>query len=523
MSGLRRRSMRLDLEGFQRRKRSGALLVVLVTISAVVVFSLLVYMEGDSKVYLKVSGNSIPNLAALEKLLEETEKPVAVMFEAPSCPVCRKMYPYWARLEEASSQLPVEFYHIMYSGESDPAFRRYGVSETPTFIVFVDGKPVARHVGGFWGGNITEAMLSWALSAAGLAVASNPERLASEGLQVFNSRCAVCHGHIEGIDTESLRVWLESRRAVAGDMLAERLVEALRSNRTLSELYGGYNLLHEAVAGMRKYVQDLTSYEVDRATYLLEYISAMLLGREPPRLFNDTLEAMAVEPGPGEATVISVTASGSQQLVGLVGALAAFAAGFVAAFSPCVLPLLVTQAAVVSSRGRVMSASSCGLCGLASFVGVLGIGALFVLFGAAVSRLQEVLIPVIASAVIAAGFGGLLGVPVELEGIISARRGGLIGFCAAYGFLAVQCNLPLVVGALLLIASAGSTVSALLVASSFALGVSVPLALALYTVSRLGAGVVDRLLARSSLLSRIGGAVLLASGLYLLMYSLQLV
>jgi len=117
----------------------------------------------------------------------------------------------------------------------------------------------------------------------------------------------------------------------------------------------------------------------------------------------------------------------------------------------------------------------------------------------------------------------MLGVPVELDAMLSVKRGGIVGFCAAYGFLAVQCSLPLVVGSLLLVLGAGVGVSGILVAASFALGVSLPLAIVLYAVSRLGAGVVNRIMEHRRMLDLIGGVVLLGSGLYLLLYALGLV
>ncbi len=515
---LSRKSMRLDLKGFQRRKRAGIIVVTLAALVALTAFALALYERGASKVYLQVEGNSIPNLAALERLLASSSKPVAVMFESPTCPVCKRMYPYWLKLEKASSSLPIDFYHIMYSEESATAFQKYGVHDTPTFIVFVNGRPAARHVGGFEGENITAVMLSWALGAAGLAGELTPQKLASEGLKIFESRCSKCHVPLKSLDVEAIRRWVEEGVSTA-DPLAVVVRDALAHNMSLDEYYGGYGALMDQVASMRKYVPDLTSYEVDRVSYMLSYATRLLLGKRPLEL-NLTKVKPVVESGAGPATPLSGETSGSK-MVGIVGAVAAFVAGLVAAFSPCVLPLLLTQTATIAASGSRVSAVGCAACGLSSFAGVLLMGVLFALLGSLAAGLQRLLMPTIAAAIVAAGLASMLGVPIEIEASPRLRRGGLLGFCTVYGLLAVQCSLPLVVGSLLLAAGTGG-VAGLAVAASFALGVSVPLAVSVYAVSRLGGEFVSRILARNRLLNLLGGLVLVASGLYLLAYSIEL-
>jgi cytochrome c biogenesis protein CcdA/thiol-disulfide isomerase/thioredoxin len=516
---LTRRSMRLDLKGFQRRKRAGIIVVTVAALVALTAFALALYESSAATVYLKVEGRSIPNLAALQKLISESKKPVAVMFESPTCPVCKRMYPYWLKLEEASPSLPVEFYHIMYSGESASAFRHYSVFDTPTFIVFVKGKPVARHVGAFEGENITAVMLSWALGAAGLGGELTPEKLAEQGLQVFNSKCSRCHLRIEGLSVEAFRRWLSEGLRTA-DPLAAVVSDALKSNMSLDEYYGGYGGLMDAVSSMRKYLPTLTAYDVDRASYLLSYFTRLALGKKPLEL-NVSMVGSMVNSSSGPATPLREEASPVGRFVGIVGALAAFVAGLVAAFSPCVLPLLLTQTATIAASGSRVSAGSCAACGLASFAGVLGMGLLFAVLGTVAASVQKLLLPTVAAAIIAAGLASMLGVPVEIEASPRMRRGGLLGFCTVYGLLSVQCSLPLVVGSLLLAAGAGGA-AGFIVAASFALGVSVPLAVAVYAVSRVGAGFVNRILARNRLLNILGGIVLAASGAYLLIYSISL-
>lgn len=515
------RRMRLDLRGFQRAKRAGLLLVSVVIVAASFTAALIEHEMHVANYYLSVSGYSIRSSSVFDRVVLGSSKPVAVMFESPTCPVCKRMYPYWAVLERESDSLPIRFLHVMFSPATQDVFMRYHVTDTPTFIVFVNGRPVARHVGAFGGSNITNAMLEWALFSVGAATVSEPEKLAQEGLRVFNERCSACHGEVKGLDKASLEAWLSSRSGQP-DPLAEKMKEALEKNMTLRKLYGSYGELMTAVASMRKYLPDLSSYEIDRAAYFLDYVSAILEGKAAPRIVGRRALANTTTAAPARGASSPLEEAGTAG-ASAVSALAALAAGAVAAFSPCVLPLLATYVSVVGASGRRVSASGCVACGAASFAGVIAIGLVFALASSLASSLQSILVPVVAAAVVAAGVASLLGVPVELEGLVSTRRGGLAGFCTVYGFLAVQCNLPIVVGALLLVASSGNLASGLLVAGSFAAGISIPLAAAVYAVSRVGGGVVSRIMARYDLLSRVGGAVLLAAGVYLLLYSLQLV
>ncbi len=538
-----RRSMRLDLRGFQRRRSAGAFLVAAVILAA----ALSVYMfHREARIgtyYLEVNEYEIPNEAVFDRIISTSDKPVAVMFESPTCPVCKKMKPYWSILERKSDVLPVAFYHIMAGTATIKVFQRYGVEETPTFIVFVDGKPVLRHVGGFQAGpgeDLTEVMLSWAKGALALAEASaprSPREFAERGLRVYQVECARCHGVISGLSLEELRDWLDNaaKTAVAGEadvavrVLNGRLREAIREGKLLSEVYGGWDQLVDAVRSMRKYVPDLVSDEVEYTAYLLDYISAVLQGREPPVypwMNLNVTPGLVEEEAAGNATRLEAVAAPGKAAASatvLVGAASALVAGVVSVFSPCVLPLLVTQVSVVVRSGRRLGVGSCMGCGLAAAAGVVAIGGLFLVAAQLAAGLQQVLLPVVAVAIVAAGLASLLGVPVELEGLISARRGGLMGFCALYGVLAVQCNLPIVLGVLLLIAGLGMSVGGLAALAALAVGSGVPLAAVMLAASRGGAGLAERILARNELLNRVAGAVLAAAGVYLLLYSFQLV
>ena len=320
-----RRSMRLDLRSFQRQKLAGAVLIGIVVVAAALAAYFLHREAGVAKYYLNVNEHEIPNEAVFQREVIDgsREKPVAVMFESPTCPVCKKMAPYWAILEKRSDDLPVRFYHVMLSSSTFPLFERYGIEETPTFIVFVDGRPVLRHVGGFMGeGNISDVMLAWALAAIPAEKAPRtPRDYAEQGLQIYNSRCASCHGMIAGLDKASLETWMENaeRTAVnamgplAVKALRERMQEAVAKKVYLHEVYrDGWDGLTNAVRDMRKYLPDLLAHEIERTSYLLDYISAVLEDREPPVFPWMKLAANITAPqaaSGGEASPVKVEAA----------------------------------------------------------------------------------------------------------------------------------------------------------------------------------------------------------------------
>ena len=530
--------MRLDLRGFQRQRVAGALVIALMVFASLLAAYLVHREEGIGKYYLGTSGNEIPSTELFDKIVSESKKPVAVMFESYTCPVCKRMYPYWRVLEQQSRNLPLGFYHVYYTERTAKLFSRYGIEETPTFIVFVKGRPVARHVGAFMAqGNVSDVMLSWAIAAA-QATPSTPRGYAEEGLRIFNTRCASCHGRLPGLDRGSIEDWLRNGAKTATDMrsaaafpaLADSINKAVREGKYLHELYHGFDGLMASVRDMRKYVPDLLEHEIERTSYLLDYVTAVLENRTPPvfpwmKLSNTTAAAAtaaAKEDTKGGASRLEAAAAGSSA-VGLVAVVTAAVSGLVAVFSPCVLPLLVTHASVVAASRQRLGAGRCAACGAAAAASIIAVGALFLAAGKLVASVQQLLLVVVSAAVLAAGLAGLLGVPVELQGLVSGKKGGLIGFCAVYGFLALQCNLPIVAGALLLVAGLGLSLGGVAALLALAAGVGVPLAALTWVVSRGGRAVADRLLARNELLTRIGGAVMALAGLYLLLHSLELV
>ncbi len=512
----RAKRMRLDFKEFQRQRRAGVIVIVLFIAASLIAFAGIWDTVAIGGSYLEVSGHQIPSSQALENLLEKAGKPVAVMFRSENCPVCKAMYPYWAVLEQKSGELPLDFYDIMYTSATAEAFAKYGVEETPTFIVFVDGEPVARHVGGFQGANITRAMLLWARAASG-AARLEPGSLASEGLEIYNRKCSMCHGMVGGFNQSLVRGWVEAQ-ASRGDRLGEAIARALEENRSLVDLYGGWGGLRDAVMEMRKYV-DISPYEADRLAYFLAYTASIAAGREPPEPPLTNTTATAILSGRGEATRLEEQRTSSSAAF-IVALAAAVAAGVVAAFSPCTFPLLLAMVTSLARSGRETGVKDCVACLAAGIAGVAGLGAVFLVASPVAGLVQNILLPIVAAAVIVAGAASLLGVPVELAGLIRARK-SIVGFCAAYGFLAVQCNLPLVVGALMLILTAGDIASAAITLLGFAAGISVPVALAVYAKGPVQ-GLIARASARTQLIERIGGAVMLGAGVFLLAYSLGL-
>jgi len=527
------RRMRLDLRSFQRQRVAGVLVIGLAIVAAFVT-AYFIHRETLIAQFYEKGGREIKSTVEFERKLAESEKPIAVMFETYTCPVCKRMYPYWSVLEKQSDTLPIEFYHMFFSEATADIFMRYGVEETPTFIVFVNGKPVARHVGAFEAeaGNISDVMLSWALAAAQTAP-STPRGYAEEGLRIFNARCASCHGRLEGLDYASIRNWLENGAKTATDMRSTAAFPALRDlieravaeGKYLHELYpGGFNDLMDAVRGMRSYVPDLLQHEIERTAYLLDYVTAVLENRTPPVFpWMKLANATTAESKGGAASRLGEEAAAAGSVTGVVAALTAFASGLVAVVSPCVLPLLATHISVVAASGRGIGAARCVSCGLAAAATTIAVGALFLLLGSVLAPVQNMLLIVVSVAVLAAGLASLLGVPVELQGLVSSRRGGLTGFCAVYGFLALQCNLPLVVGALLLVAGLGFSLAGLTALAALAVGIGAPLTIITWLVGRGGKAVADKLLAKNELLTRIGGAFMALAGLYLLLHNLGFV
>ena len=212
----------------------------------------------------------------------------------------------------------------------------------------------------------------------------------------------------------------------------------------------------------------------------------------------------------GESTPLGST--GAQAF----GAATALLLGVLAALSPCVLPVLAAYASTLTARGTVARLGEAMAASAAAMLGAASIGVVFLLAGDAAARLGEALTVAAGATVTAAGVLGLLDVPIHLS-IPAASRRGIVGFSLLYGFLSVQCSLPLVLGALLLVASSGP--GGVLPLAGFALGIAVPVGLVVLLAGRL------RLPAASykGWALRAGYGVVALSGVVLLAYTMGII
>ena len=76
--------------------------------------------------------------------VEDSKKPVIVMFYSPACPYCKAMEPYFR--EYAKEWVSAVFARLNVATNPWTA-ERYGVQGTPTFKFFCHGKPVWEQVG----------------------------------------------------------------------------------------------------------------------------------------------------------------------------------------------------------------------------------------------------------------------------------------------------------------------------------------------------------------------------------------
>lgn len=81
----------------------------------------------------------------LKNMISAAKKPMLVMFHAPWCGPCRKMKPVIESIKkEYSDRLNVAQIDIENDKE---AMSQFFITNLPTFIVFVDGRPVKRFTG----------------------------------------------------------------------------------------------------------------------------------------------------------------------------------------------------------------------------------------------------------------------------------------------------------------------------------------------------------------------------------------
>lgn len=168
------KTWRLHLARPRQKKLGARHLAALAALSAVIAVILVYHVPLAAPYTLDTSGE-------LEDAVRSGA--VAVMFSSPTCQSCARMKPHWIRLAEAQQRIGVKFYIVELNSRTADAFRRYNVTHTPTFILYYNGRPAARHVGVF-PGNATEAMLEWisdSLLTPNAASAGGPGEACSGG------------------------------------------------------------------------------------------------------------------------------------------------------------------------------------------------------------------------------------------------------------------------------------------------------------------------------------------------------
>ena len=93
-----------------------------------------------------MNGNNIIEINDMNwgQLVEESKKPIIVMFYSPECPYCKAMEPYFVNYSQEFKT--VTFARIDIASNPWTA-ERYGVMGTPTFKFFCHGRPVWEQVG----------------------------------------------------------------------------------------------------------------------------------------------------------------------------------------------------------------------------------------------------------------------------------------------------------------------------------------------------------------------------------------
>jgi len=99
---------------------------------------------------------------------------VAVFYSATGCTACDEARPLWQAL---STQFggSTTFLEVRYSVVTSPLFERYGIQNTPTFLMYVGGSEVAEHLGTFASSQqMTEFLQSGAPSQPSSPSSSSP-------------------------------------------------------------------------------------------------------------------------------------------------------------------------------------------------------------------------------------------------------------------------------------------------------------------------------------------------------------
>ena len=213
----------------------------------------------------------------------------------------------------------------------------------------------------------------------------------------------------------------------------------------------------------------------------------------------------------------------------------AFGAGLISFLSPCVLPLIPGYISFISgaSLNELLEKKKINLIPLILFT--LGFSFVFIMFGAAASYLGQVLLQnsqtlrVIAGLVIIIFSLQLLGIIniafLNFEKKIYTKRNNNIWFSfivgMAFGFGWTPCIGP-ILGSILALASTEETIfKAIVLLSFYSLGLAIPFILSGYLMQRF-LMFSKNFRKNINLVSRIGGVILLITGILILTNQLQI-
>ena len=213
----------------------------------------------------------------------------------------------------------------------------------------------------------------------------------------------------------------------------------------------------------------------------------------------------------------------------------AFGAGLISFLSPCVLPLIPGYISFISgaSLNELLAKKKINLIPLILFT--LGFSFVFIIFGAAASYLGQVLLQnsqtlrVIAGLVIIIFSLQLIGIVnisfLNFEKKVYTKRNNNIWFSfivgMAFGFGWTPCIGP-ILGSILALASTEETIlKAIILLSFYSLGLAIPFILSGYLMQRF-LMFSKNFRKNINLVSKIGGAILLITGILILTNQLQI-
>jgi cytochrome c-type biogenesis protein len=213
----------------------------------------------------------------------------------------------------------------------------------------------------------------------------------------------------------------------------------------------------------------------------------------------------------------------------------AFGAGLISFLSPCVLPLIPGYISFISgaSLNELLAKKKINLIPLILFT--LGFSFVFIMFGAAASYLGQVLLRnsqtlrVIAGLVIIIFSLQLIGIVnisfLNFEKKVYTKRNNNIWFSfivgMAFGFGWTPCIGP-ILGSILALASTEETIfKAIILLSFYSLGLAIPFILSGYLMQRF-LMFSKNFKKNINLVSKIGGVILLITGILILTNQLQI-